>query len=95
MSKQLEQVEERIEQNKPTRTRKPTKVMILERDLGSMAVSFVRADDPEMERVCKGKDEALRWIRDHGKNQWSYLPIRTDDDWRTVTVEQTEVRSLK
>jgi len=78
----------------PTRTRKATKVMVLCKEEG--AIGFVEPSNiPDSPYEFKDKDDALRWIKDNGEPDCEYCPIRALDDWRTVTVEQTEVRSLK
>ena len=43
----------------------------------------------------KDKAAALAWIKDNGNEDYEYVPVRCLSDWRTVTVETTEVRSLK
>lgn len=88
----------------PTRTRKATKVMVLAKEpTGSMKFVMERIKDGKVNGTKDGPNPmevadqtvALKWIKENGARQVAYLPVRTVGDWRTVTVETTEVRSLK
>lgn len=81
--------------SKPTRTRKETKVMVLGKiEAGDQEVIRImpNTDDPPFE--FDSKAAALRWIRDHGADGLTYLPIRALGDWQTLSVKTKEVRKL-